>query len=91
MTGATMTWHGSPASVTARTRSSRALGEDVPGSSRWCSPSSPMAIETPKPTWTSRAAAVSSGRSRFAVVPLVRIENGVPDPARAAMIPGISR
>ena len=27
----------------------------------------------------------------FAVVPLVRIENGVPEPARAAMIPGISR
>ena len=42
-------------------------------------------------TGTARLATASSGRSRRVVVPFVKIENGVPDPANAAMIPGISR
>ena len=53
--------------------------------------SSVSAMETPMLTGTALLATASSGRSRRAVVPLVKIENGVPEPARAAMIPGIKR
>ena len=37
-----------------------------------------------------RAASVMSGRSRRSRVPLVRMENGVPESASAPMMPGIS-
>ena len=53
--------------------------------------SSVSAMDTPMLTGTARLATVSSAKSRRAVVPLVKIENGVPDPARAAMMPGIKR
>ncbi len=43
------------------------------------------------PMGTSGAAAASSGMSRRASVPLVRMENGVPDSASAEITPGISR
>ena len=39
----------------------------------------------------ARDAAASKGRSRRASVPLVSIENGVPDRASASMTPGINR
>jgi hypothetical protein len=89
--GATSTWQGKPASTMARTSSSRALGVGVPGSSAAWMVSSVSAMETPMLTDTAWLATVSSGRSRRAVVPLVKIENGVPDPVSAAMIPGMRR
>ena len=48
-------------------------------------------MDTPMPTGTARLATLNNGRSRRAVVPLVKIEKGVPDPVSAAMMPGISR
>jgi len=48
-------------------------------------------METPMLTDTAWLATASIGRSRRVVVPLVKIEKGVPDPASAAMIPGIRR
>ena len=79
MTGATMTWQGSPASVTAG-RGPAGLAGGRPRFEPLVEPLFPMAIETPKPTCTSSAAALSSGRSRFAIVPLVRIETASPTP-----------
>ena len=43
------------------------------------------------PTGTCVAASASSGRSRPIMVPLVKIENGVPLPTSAPITPGISR
>ena len=90
-TGARKTPHGNPAPVTARTRSSRARGVGTPGSRAACSSSSQIASDTPNPTGTRSAAATSSGMSRRASVPLVRMENGVSDSASAVITPGINR
>lgn len=62
----------------------------MPGSTRLWSSGSPTASDTATLTWTRRAASVSSGRSRRSNVPLVKIENDVPESASAAMIPGIN-
>ncbi|SLH62211.1 Uncharacterised protein [Mycobacteroides abscessus subsp. abscessus] len=91
MIGATMTFTANPASASARTRSSRARGAGVPGSSCRCKSGSRIAIETASRTSTSRAARLSSGRSRRNRVPLVRMENGVPASVSARMMPGINR
>ena len=69
---------------------SRACGEGVPGSTSLCSSGSPTASDTATLTSTRRAASAISGRSRRSSVPLVRMENGVPESARAPMMPGIS-
>ena len=50
--------------------------------------SSMSAMDTPMLTGTALLATVNSGKSRRAVVPLVKIEKGVPEPVRAAMTPG---
>jgi hypothetical protein len=89
--GANAVARRAPASAIARTSSKRALGVGVPGSSAAWMVSSVSAIDTPMLTGTARLATASSGRSHRAVVPLVKIENGVPDPASAAMMSGISR
>lgn len=79
-----------PASVAARTVSSRAVAFGVPGSMRCWSSSSNTAIDIARVTCTLVAASVSRGRSRRNSVPLVRIENGVPDSVSADTMPGIS-
>ena len=79
-----------PASVAARTVSSRAAADGVPGSMRFCSASSNTAIDIASETRTDAAASCSSGRSRRSSVPFVRIENGVPDSVSAETMPGIS-
>ncbi|PQM47343.1 hypothetical protein C1Y40_02475 [Mycobacterium talmoniae] len=89
-TGATITWQSSPASRIAAISPSRACGVGVPGSMSLCSAGSATASDTATETATFCAAAVISGRSRRSRVPLVRMENGVPDSASAPMMPGIS-
>lgn len=49
-----------------------------------------MASETPTRTGTVAATALSSGTSRASSGPFVRMEKGVPESARAVMMPGMS-
>jgi hypothetical protein len=91
ITGIKKTVTRNPASVAARTVSSRACAVGVPGSMVCCNASSKTAIDIAIDTDTSSRAARRSGRSRRSSVPFVRTENGVPDEASASMTPGISR
>jgi hypothetical protein len=89
--GAISTEQPRPASASVRTASRRRAGLGVPGSTVRQTRSSTKPIDMLSATSTSSAARRSSGRSRSISVPLVRIENGVPDSASAEMMPGISR
>ena len=89
--GAISTEQPIPASASVRTASRRRAGLGVPGSTVRHTYSSTKPIDMLSATSTSRAARRNSGRSRSISVPLVRIENGVPESASAQMMPGINR
>ncbi len=91
MTGAMRTEQPIPASVRARTTSSRRSGAGVPGSTVRHSSRSVKPTETETPTSATSAARRSRSRSRRISVPLVRMENGFARSRRAEMIPGMSR
>ncbi len=85
-----MTVTSAPAAASRSIRRRRAVGDGVPGSTAAAMAGSSIARDSETCTGTWREAACSRGTSRASRVPLVSTENGVPESARARMIPGIS-